>query len=97
MTQLNVEVGPKRLELMHELVPAATTIAVLLNPTYPSAETQLRDMQAAARTLGLQVHVLRASNERENAFATLAALLFIVTGYSATLSPMPRSSTSIIT
>ena len=76
VTQLNVEIGPKRLELMHELVPTATTIAVLLNPSYPSAETELKDMQAAARTLGLQVHVLRASNEREinEAFATLVQL-----------------------
>ena len=76
VTQLNVEVGPKRLELMHELVPTATTIAVLLNPTYPSAETELRDMQAAARTLGLQVALLRASNEHEidDAFATLVQL-----------------------
>ena len=76
VTQLSVEVASKRLELMHELVPMATTIAVLLNPTYPSAETQLRDMQAAARTIGLQVHVLRASNEREinDAFATSVQL-----------------------
>jgi putative ABC transport system substrate-binding protein len=76
VTQLNVEVGPKRLELMHELVPTATTVAVLLNPTYPSAETESRDMQAAARTLGLQVPLLRASNEHEidDAFATLVQL-----------------------
>jgi putative ABC transport system substrate-binding protein len=76
VTQLSVEVASKRLELMHELVPMETIIAVLLNPNYPSAETQLRDMQAAARTLGLQVHALRASNEREinDAFATLVQL-----------------------
>jgi len=76
VTQLNVEVGPKRLELMHQLVPTATTIAVLLNPTYPSAETELSDMQAAARTLGLQMHLLRASNKHEidDAFATLVQL-----------------------
>jgi putative tryptophan/tyrosine transport system substrate-binding protein len=76
VTQLNVEVAPKRLELMHELVPTATIMAVLLNPTYPSAETQSRAMQAAARTLRLQLHVLRASNERDidDAFATLAQL-----------------------
>src|SRR5439155_17319094 len=74
VTQLNVEVAPKRLELMHELVPTATIMAVLLNPTYPSAETQSKGMQAAARTLGLQLHILRASNERaiDDAFATLA-------------------------
>jgi putative tryptophan/tyrosine transport system substrate-binding protein len=76
VTQLSVEVASKRLQLMHELVPMATTIAVLFNPTYPSAETQLRDMRAAARTLGLQVPVLRASNDREisDAFATLVQL-----------------------
>jgi putative ABC transport system substrate-binding protein len=76
VTQLNVEVAPKRLQLMHELVPTATIMAVLLNPTYPSAETQSRGMQAAARTLGLQLHILRASNERDidDAFATLAQL-----------------------
>jgi putative ABC transport system substrate-binding protein len=56
-TQLNVEVEPKRLELMHELVPTATSIAVLINPTDPRSETQLRDLQAAARILGVQLHV----------------------------------------
>jgi putative tryptophan/tyrosine transport system substrate-binding protein len=76
VTQLNVEVAPKRLELMHELVPTATIMAVLVNPTYPSAEIQSRGMQAAARTLGVQLHILRASNERDidDAFATLAQL-----------------------
>ena len=76
VTQMNVEVGPKRLELMHELVPTATTVGVLLNPIYPSAATESRDMQATARTLGLQVHLLRASNEHEidDAFATLVQL-----------------------
>jgi len=73
-TTLNVEVGPKRLELLHELLPTATTIALLVNPTNPAfAETLSRDVQAAARTLGLQVPVLRASTERdfETVFATL--------------------------
>jgi ABC-type uncharacterized transport system substrate-binding protein len=76
VTQLNVEVAPKRLELMHELVPTATIMAVLVNPTYPSAEIQSRGMQAAAHTLGVQLHILRASNERDidDAFATLAQL-----------------------
>jgi putative ABC transport system substrate-binding protein len=76
VTQLSVEVASKRLQLMHELVPMATTIAVLLNPTYLSAETQLRDMQTAAHSLGVQVPVLRASNDREinDAFATLVQL-----------------------
>ena len=74
VTSLNVEVGPKQLELLHELVPTATIIALLVNPTSPNlAESTTKGVQAAARTLGLQIHVLRASSEREfePAFATL--------------------------
>jgi putative tryptophan/tyrosine transport system substrate-binding protein len=73
---LNVDIGPKRLELLHELVPAASVVALLSNPTNPNSERQLRIMQAAARTLGLQLHVLHASTERDfdAAFATLAQL-----------------------
>src|SRR5438552_15852874 len=52
-TQLHVEVMPKRLELAHELVPTATTIAFLVNPTNPNTETILRDLQAAACILGV--------------------------------------------
>ena len=76
VTQLNVEVGPKRLELAHELVPTATIIAVLVNPTRPTAEADTRDLQAAARTLGVQLHVLHASAERDfdAVFRTLAQL-----------------------
>ena len=74
VTQLSVEVAPKRLQLAHELVPTATIIALLVNPTNPLTETILRDLQAAARTLGLQLHVLHASTERDfdTVFATLA-------------------------
>ena len=70
------ELGPKRLELMRELVPAATLVAVLVNPAYPTAETQSKDMQAAARTLGLDIHILHASTELDfdTAFVTLAQL-----------------------
>jgi putative tryptophan/tyrosine transport system substrate-binding protein len=76
VTQLNVEVAPKRVELLHELVPTATIIALLVNPTNPNAETVTRDLQAAARARGIRSHVLHASNEREidSAFATLARL-----------------------
>jgi ABC-type uncharacterized transport system substrate-binding protein len=76
ITTLNVEVGPKRLELLRELVPTAATIALLINPTNPAAETQLRDLQTPIRTLGLQLHVLRASSERtiDDAFAALVQL-----------------------
>jgi putative ABC transport system substrate-binding protein len=73
---LNVEIGPKQLQLLHELVPTATIMALLINPNNPTAETQTRDMQAAARTLGLQLYVLHASTERDfdPAFATLVQL-----------------------
>jgi putative ABC transport system substrate-binding protein len=76
VTQMNVEVGPKRLELAHELIPAATVIALLVNPTNPLAEAVSRDSQAAARILGLQLDVLHASTERDfdAVFATLAQL-----------------------
>jgi putative ABC transport system substrate-binding protein len=76
VTNLNVALGAKRLELMHELVPAATILALLVHPTSPLAETQLRDVQAAARTLGLQLRVLHASTERDfdAVFATLVQL-----------------------
>jgi putative ABC transport system substrate-binding protein len=70
---LGGEVGPKRLELLHEAVPAATLIGLLLNPTNPVTEAFLRDQQAAARILGLRLHALYASTERDidAAFATL--------------------------
>jgi putative ABC transport system substrate-binding protein len=69
-------VGPKRLELLRELLPTATNIAVLVNPTSPIAEPFARSMQAAARTLGQQVHVLQASSEQDfdKVFADLAQL-----------------------
>jgi ABC-type uncharacterized transport system substrate-binding protein len=66
VTNLNVEVGPKRLELLHELLPTATTIAVLVNPTSPNiAEPFLQALQPAARVLGLQIPVLHASTDRD--------------------------------
>jgi putative tryptophan/tyrosine transport system substrate-binding protein len=71
---LNIDTGQKRLELMHELLPAATTIGLLLNPTNAVAEIQSKDLQAAARTLGLQLRIANASTERDfdAAFATLS-------------------------
>jgi putative ABC transport system substrate-binding protein len=71
---LNQELGPKRLELLHELVPAASVVALLVNPTSPSAETQSQELQAAARTLGLQLRILYASTEHdlETVFASSA-------------------------
>jgi putative ABC transport system substrate-binding protein len=66
VTDLNVEVGPKRVELLRELLPAATSVALLVNPSNPRiAEPLSRSTQAAARLLGLQLHVLQASSERD--------------------------------
>ena len=75
-TTLAVELGQKRLELLHEVVPTATLIGVLVNPTGPNLKAVLRDLQAAARTLGLPIHVLHASTERDfdTVFATLVRL-----------------------
>jgi putative tryptophan/tyrosine transport system substrate-binding protein len=71
--QLTTGLEAKRLGLLHELVPNATTVAVLVNPNYPDAETQLREVQEAARTIGVQLLVLKASSEGDfdMAFATL--------------------------
>jgi putative ABC transport system substrate-binding protein len=76
VSNLNVQLGPKRLELLRELVPTAAIIALLINPTNPNAETLLRDHQAAARTLGLELQVVRASTERDidTTFASLTQL-----------------------
>ncbi len=73
---LNVELAPKRLELLHELLPAATDMALLVNPSNPNAEIQSRDLEAAARTLGLELHVLhaRAEGDFEPALAALAQM-----------------------
>jgi ABC-type uncharacterized transport system substrate-binding protein len=75
-TTLNAELGPKRLELLHEAVPTATKIAFLVNPRAPTAETLTQDLQKAARTLGLELHVLHASSggDIDMAFATLSQM-----------------------
>jgi putative tryptophan/tyrosine transport system substrate-binding protein len=66
------ELAAKRLELLRELVPGAARVAVLVNPTGPAATTTLRNVEIAARTIGLQLQVFQASNSREinAAFAT---------------------------
>jgi putative ABC transport system substrate-binding protein len=77
VTNLNVEVSPKKLELLHELMPTATSVAVLINPTSGVlAEQLLRALQTAAPALGMQLHVLPASTERDldAVFATLRKL-----------------------
>ena len=77
VSNLNVELGSKQLELLHEVVPSAAGIAVLVNPTSPAfAEPLVRQLQAAAQVRKLRLPVLRASSEPEFefAFASLAEL-----------------------
>jgi putative ABC transport system substrate-binding protein len=73
VTQLSVELAPKRVELAHQLLPTATVIGLLVNPGSPFADTVTRDSQAAGVTLGLQLNVLHASTEAQldDAFATV--------------------------
>jgi putative tryptophan/tyrosine transport system substrate-binding protein len=73
VTLMAQEMGPKRLEFAHQLVPNGNALAALVNPKYPLALAEARDMQAAARSLGLQLAVLDAStqNEIDAAFAGL--------------------------
>jgi ABC-type uncharacterized transport system substrate-binding protein len=76
-TTLTLEVGPKWLQLLHEMVPNTTSLALLINPTSPNlAEAQSRDLQTAARSRGLQLHVLHASSDPdfETAFESVARL-----------------------
>jgi len=76
VTNLNVEVAQKRLELLHELLPTATVIAALVNPTSALTEPFLQALQPAARALGVQLRVLQASTDRDldAAFAKLVEL-----------------------
>jgi putative ABC transport system substrate-binding protein len=77
ITNINTELASKRLELLRELVPNATAVALLVNPTSREiTEAVSNDLQSTARTLGLELHILHASNDRDfdTVFATLAQL-----------------------
>ena len=77
VTQLGIAVAPKRLELLHELLPTARVMALLVDPTDPTnAKTTVSEVTAAAKTFGLQLHVLNASNENDftGVFAKLIQL-----------------------
>jgi putative ABC transport system substrate-binding protein len=65
VTNLNIGLGQKRLQMLHELVPATTNVAALINPTNPSVETITRDLQFAARDFGLELQILQASNDEQ--------------------------------
>ena len=70
------DLGAKRLELLRQLVPNDAVIGMLVNPNYPDAESQAKDVKEAARTLGQQVHVVNADSEGDlnRAFATFIEL-----------------------
>jgi putative ABC transport system substrate-binding protein len=77
VTQVSLEMVPKRVELLHELLPNAGSLAFLVNPTVPEiAEPQTRDVRSAAQTLGIHLHVLNASTEQDlaRAFARVTEL-----------------------
>ena len=76
VTSLDVELSGKRLELLHELLPKAGTLAALVNPTFPGSDIISKHFQAAASALGLQLHILHASTQRDidTVFTTLAGL-----------------------
>ena len=76
VTNLGVELLQKQVEMLHEVVPTATSVAGLVNPTFPGSEAEARDLQAAARKLGLKLHVVYASSERDldPAFETMVRL-----------------------
>jgi putative ABC transport system substrate-binding protein len=65
ITFLGSELGAKRLELLRDLVPAANRVAVLFNPVTPASESRLSEVQSAARSIGVQIAVFKASNSRE--------------------------------
>jgi putative tryptophan/tyrosine transport system substrate-binding protein len=65
VTNFSAELGAKRLGLLRELVPSATSIAILINPVRPGVDAQLAQVQEAARAIGLSLHILKASSERD--------------------------------
>jgi putative ABC transport system substrate-binding protein len=65
VSSLSVDVSPKRLELMHDLMPTAAKLAIVANPTSPTANSQLQKLRSAAESLGVDLQVLNASAEKE--------------------------------
>ena len=92
ISQFTTLLEAKRLELLHELLPNATVIAMLVNPTYSDVKTQLRGAQETARALGQEINVLKAASESD--FDTAAFLLLCSCGRTHSSSPPTRSSSS---
>jgi len=76
VTNLSIELGPKRLQLLHEIAPTGADLAALLNSVDSNAEGQVKDLEDAARALGVTLHIFRASSERdfESVFATIVQM-----------------------
>jgi ABC-type uncharacterized transport system substrate-binding protein len=74
VTFYNSELGPKRVELLRELLPKATRVGMLVNPENPSSEDDTKEVESAARVVGFEIVIANASNEQglDNAFATFA-------------------------
>ena len=97
VTIFGSEAIAKRVEMLRELVPKAASIAYLMNPMHPNAESEWRDAQTAAHFLGQQILVIRASSERdfEAAFATISqrgAQSLLITSTRLTSACAPTSS-----
>jgi hypothetical protein len=73
MTIMALQMGPKRLELLRQLLPNATAMTMLINPAFPTTSAEARELQDAARSLGLQINVQNASTESQidTAFTTI--------------------------
>jgi putative ABC transport system substrate-binding protein len=87
IANLSGELGPKRLELLHELVPTAASVGLLVNPTSVSVEIYEKEHAAAAHVLGVQLHVLRASTERD--FDSVSASLAQLRAGGLVIAPDP--------
>src|SRR5262245_56200631 len=76
VANLGVELVQKQVEMLHEVLPSAVTVAALVNPTFPGSETESKDLQAAARKLALELHVVHASADQdfETAFSIMVRL-----------------------
>jgi putative tryptophan/tyrosine transport system substrate-binding protein len=87
VSSLSVEASLKRLELLHEVVRTAVVVGTVVNPTSPTANSQLKNLQAAADTIGLRLHVLQASTERQIDAAFAAASELRASGLVFTSDP----------
>src|SRR5262245_45430682 len=92
VSSLAAELGPKRLQLLHELLPTATIMAALVNPKGRNAENQSRDLKAAATTLGMQLHIVHASGEGDLDQALATAFRLGAAGLVISADPLFNAS-----